>query len=241
MTTASASSSSARTPTSSTASPPAGRLVLGRSPATVVAAAAAVLLGVSLFMTVAVINVPRQVPDAELLAWWQDAGNRTAGILSGVFALVVAVTVAVVANHLQRLRAAGRAPSWLAFTRSMAAAVTALWLVTAAVRGLAGPLVDTRGEPLPGVEVLRFMTALNYVLLGQSGMAAFALFVLGASVVVLRTAVLGRWLAYVGLVCAAVMLAAVAAQLGAFATPVAILWSLGLAVALWRAPEPPAG
>jgi hypothetical protein len=208
----------------------------GRTAATTVAAVAAALLALSLFLTVAVINVPRHVSDADLLAWWQDSVNRTAGVASGMCALVVAATIAVVANHLQRLDAARRAPAWLAFGRSMAGAVTALWLVTGAVRGLVGPLVDTQGEPLPGVDVLRYTTGLNYALLGQSGMAALALFILAISVVVLRTAALGRWLAYIGLACAAVMLTGVVAQYGAFTTPLAILWSLCLAVALWRAP-----
>jgi hypothetical protein len=213
-----------------------GRVVRGRSAATAVAAVAAALLALSLFLTVAVIDVPGHVSDADLLAWWQVSSNRTAGVVSGMCALIVAVTIAVVANHLQRLDAVGRAPAWLAFGRSMAGAVTALWLVTGAVRGLVGPLVDTQGEPLPRVDVLRYTTGLNYALLGQSGMAALALFILAISVVVLRTAALGRWIAYIGLACAAVMLAAVVAQYGAFATPLAILWSLCLAVALWRAP-----
>jgi len=126
-----------------------GRVVRGRSAATAVATVAAALLALSLFMTVAVINVPRHVSDADLLAWWQDSSNRMAGVASGLCALIVAVTIAIVANHLHRLEAAGRAPAWLAFGRSMAGAVTALWLVTDAVRGLVGPLVDTQGEPRP--------------------------------------------------------------------------------------------
>jgi hypothetical protein len=208
----------------------------GRTAATAVATVAAALLALSLFLTVAVIDVPHHVSDADLLAWWQVSSNRTAGVVSGMCALIVAVTIAVVANHLQRLDAVGRAPAWLAFGRSMAGAVTALWLVTGAVRGLVGPLVDTQGEPLPGVDVLRYTTGLNYALLGQSGMAALALFILAISVVVLRSAALGRWIAYVGLPCAAVMLAAVIAQYGALTTPLAILWSLCLAIAFWRAP-----
>lgn len=215
----------------------------GRTAATVVATIAAALLGLFLFLTVAVLNVPGHASDAALLAWWQNAGNRTAGTVSGMCAIVVAVTIAIVANHLPRLEGAGRAPAWLALGRSMAGAVTALWLVTGAVRGVVGPLVDTRGEPMPGVDALRYTTALNYALLGQSGMAALALFILAISVVVLRTGALGRWVAYIGIACAAVMLAAVVAQYGAFTTPLAILWSLCLAVAFWRAPaaEPPAG
>ncbi len=209
-----------------------------RTAETAVAAAAAAALAVALFMTVAVINVPRGVSDAQLHSWWQDPGNRTAAAVSGMWALGVAVAVAVVSNHLQRLHAAGRAPAWLAFARSMAGAVTALWLVTGAARGLVRMLVDTRGESLPGVDVLRWGTGLNIALLGQAGMSALALLVLAISVVVLRSAVLGRWVGYLGLGCAAGVFGAVIAQYGAFATPVAILWSLCLAVAIWRGPTP---
>jgi hypothetical protein len=119
----------------------------------------------------------------------------------------------------------------------MGAAVTGVWLVTGAARASIGHLVDVMSEPLPGVDVLRFATALNYTLLGLSGMAVLALAILGVSVVVLRTQALGRWVAYVGLVCSSVMLAASLAQLGAFTTPLGILWALCLAVAIWREPQ----
>ena len=204
--------------------------------ATKVAAFAAVLLGVSLFMTVAVIDVPHDPSDQELLTWWQDSGHRWAGVMSGMWAVLVAVSIPVVMNHLQRLDAATRSPQWLSFARSMGAAVTAVWLVTGAARGTIGHLVDTMNEPLPGADVLRFSTGVNYTLLGQSGMAVLALCVLAVSVVVLRTGVFGRWLGYVGAACSAVMLAAVVAQLGAFTTPLAILWALCMAVAIWRQP-----
>ena len=204
--------------------------------ATKVAALAAVLLAVSLFMTVAVIDVPHDPSDQELLNWWHDSVNRWDGVISGMWAVLVAVSIPVVMNHLQRLDAATRSPQWLSFARSMGAAVTAVWLVTGAARGTIGHLVDTMDEPLPDADVLRFSTGLNYTLLGQSGMAVLALCILAVSVVVLRTGVFGRWLGYVGAACSAVMLAAVIAQLGAFTTPLAILWALCLAVAIWRQP-----
>jgi hypothetical protein len=84
--------------------------------------------------------------------------------------------------------------------------------------------------------VLRLATAINYTLLGLAGMAVLGLCILAVSVVVLRTGALPRWLAYVGLVCAVVMLAAVVAQYGAFTTPLGILWGLCLSFALWRQP-----
>lgn len=201
-----------------------------------VAAIAAAVLAVSLFMTVAVINVPHDPSDRELLTWWEDSGNRMAGVISGAWALLVAVAIAVVLNYVQRLDAANRSPQWLSFARSMGAAVTAVWLVTGAARGTLGHLVDTMDEPLPGVDVLRFSTGLNYTLLGQFGMAVLALCILAVSVVILRTAVFGRWLGYVGSACSAVMIIAVVAQFGAFTTPLAILWALCLAVAIWRQP-----
>ena len=70
-------------------------------------------------MTVAVIDVPHDPSDQELLTWWQDSGNRWAGVMSGMLALLVAVTIPVVMNYLQRLDAATRSPQWLSFARSM--------------------------------------------------------------------------------------------------------------------------
>jgi hypothetical protein len=204
--------------------------------ATKVAAVAAALLAVSLFMTVAVIDVPHEASDQELLTWWQDSANRWAGVMSGAWAIGVAITIPVVINYFHRLDAATRSPQWLAFARSMGAAVTAVWLVTGAARGVLGHLVDTMNEPLPGIDVLRFSTGMNYMLLGQSGMAVLALCILAVSVVVLRTEVFGRWLGYVGAGCSALILASVVAQYGALTTLAAILWALCLAVAIWRQP-----
>jgi hypothetical protein len=202
-----------------------------------VAALASALFAAALFVTVASVNVPHDASDAELLSWWQQSSHRTSGLVSGLSAVTAAILFAVVLNYVRSLRAAARAPQWLAFTRSMAGAVTALWLVTGAGRATIPHLVDVMGEPLPAVDVLRFGVALNYVLLGLSGMAALGLAILAVSVVVLSTQALGRWVGYVGAACALVILVAVAAQMGSYATPVAILWALCLAVAIWRQPQ----
>jgi hypothetical protein len=191
-----------------------------------VAAVAAALAGVFLFLTVAAVNVPHGASDAELLAWWQVSGNRWSGVFSGLFAIGVAASVAVVRHHLGTL--AGHS-AWMAFGRSMATAVTAIWLVTGAVRAAVGHLVDVMDEPLPSVDVLRMLTAINYTLLGLSGMAALGLMILGVSV-----ALLPSWVGRLGAGCAAVVLGATLAQYGAYVTLVAILWTLCLAVWLWR-------
>jgi hypothetical protein len=202
-----------------------------------VAAVSAALVGVFLFWTVAAVDVPHGASDAELLAWWQQSGNRRSGVVSGLCAIGVAVALAVVRHHLATLDAA-RGSAWLAFGRSMAGAAMAVWLVTGAIRAAVGHLVDVMDEPLPGPDVLRALTAVNYVLLGTSGMAVLGLMILGVSVAVLRTGVLERWIGWLGVGCSVVVLAATLAQYGAYVTLVAILWSFGLAVALWRAPQP---
>ena len=90
----------------------------------------------------------------------------------------------------------------------MGAAVTAIWLVTGAARAAISHLVDVMGEPLPGTDVLRYATALNYTVLGLSGMGVLSLSILAVSVVVLRTDVLARWIGYVGAGCAVIIFAA---------------------------------
>ena len=147
--------------------------------------------------------------------------------------MCTAVLFAVVVNHVLSL--AGRTePAKTAFARSMAGAFTATLLVSAALRGVIGHLVQVQDEPLPGVDVLRYATALNYTLIGTVVMTVFALTVLALAAIVLRTGILGRWVGYVGLGCGVVVLLAVCAMFGAFTIPVAILWSWCMAVAVWR-------
>jgi chromate transport protein ChrA len=201
-----------------------------------VPALAAALFAVGLFMTVAVINVPHDASDRELVAWWSESGNQLAGVFSGMWAIVTAVTFAVVVNHLRSSALAARSPRWRDFAASMGTAVTALWLVTGAARAAIGHLVTVMDEPLPGPDVLRFATALNYALLGLSGMTVLSLCILATSVLALRTGMLARWVGVTGLVCGAVVLAASVAQYGAYSVPVGILWALCLAVAIWRQP-----
>ena len=182
------------------------------------------------------VDVPHARPTRSSCEWWQQPGNRTSGIVSGLSAISAAVLITVVLNYLGRLRATERAPQWMAFARSMGAAVTAVWLVTGAARAAISHLVDVMDEPLPGVDVLRFATALNYTLLGLAGMGVLGLTILAVSVVVLRTDVLGRWVGYVGMGCARGPRRD-ARPVRRFVTLVAIAWAFCLAVAIWRQPQ----
>jgi hypothetical protein len=197
-----------------------------------VAVVAAIFFGAAMFLTVASVNVPHDASDAKLLEWWQEQSNRTSGVISGLFALCAAALLAVLMNHVHHLDATRKSPLWRGFTHSMAAAFTAAMLITAATRSAIGHLVDVMDEPLPGVDVLRYATALNYQVLGLAAMGALALTILATSVLALRTGAFGRWAAWIGLGCGAVMLAAVGAGYGGFTVPLAILWSVCVGIAV---------
>lgn len=203
------------------------------SAATRIAALAAVLFAVCIFATVASMNVPHDASEAALLDWWQQDPNVTSGMVSMGFAIATAVLFAVLSNHLLASVGSG-SPHLTAFARSMATAFTVTLLVSGALRGVIGHLVKVQDQPLPSLDVLRYATALNYTVLGVVVMGTFALFVLAFGALVLRTGVLGRWLGFVGLGCGVLVLGAVVALIGAFTVPVAILWALCTAVALWR-------
>jgi hypothetical protein len=118
----------------------------------------------------------------------------------------------------------------------MATVFASTMLISAALRGVIAHMVRSFDEPLPSVDVLRYSTSLNYTVIGSASMTALALTMLAVSMVVLRTHFLATWMAYVGFGCAAVITVAVGALVGGFTVPIAILWALCMAVAIWRQP-----
>lgn len=207
-----------------------------RTSAAKVASAASVLFAVALFWTVASVDVPRKADDAKLLDWWQQSSNQLAGIVSQYCAIAAAVLFVVVLNYFRTLAAGTSAVQWTAFARSMGLIFSTILLVSAALRGVIGHMVKVNGEPLPGMDVLRYSTALNYNVIGTITMVALGLTILAISIVILRTLILAKWVAYVGLAGSAIILLATAATFGAFTVPVTLLWSLCLAAAIWRQP-----
>jgi hypothetical protein len=215
------------------ATPSASRASAARA-----AAASAVLFAVAFLVTVASVNVPHNASDAELLAWWQQSSNLNSGIVSELFAIAAAVLFVVVVNYFRTLtnRADAGYQHWTAFAHSMGTAFASTLLVSSALRGVVGHLVKVQDEPLPGIDVLRYTTALNYSLIGTATMAVLALAIMAISVVVIRTHVLGAWIGYVGAICSAVILILVFAMYGGLGIPVANLWAVCFGVALWRQP-----
>lgn len=204
-----------------------------------ISAVSAVLFAICFFMTVAVLNVPKDATDAELLAWWQDGANVDAGLASMAFATLTAILFAVVVTHLLVL-VGDRSPRLTGFARTMGTAFTVTLLISGAIRGVIGHLTTVEDGPLPGVDVLRYTTALNYSVTGVVVMASFGVTAIALGILVLRLGFLARWAGFVSIACGLVVLAASVALVGAYTVPVAILWALCTAVAVLRAPATPA-
>jgi len=223
----------ATTPATTTATT---RTATTRTSAAKVASAASILFAVAFFWTVASVDVPHKASDAKLLDWWQQSSNQLSGIVSQYCAIAAAVLFVVLINYFRALTTKTAATQWTAFARSMGLVFSTTLLVSAALRGVIGHMVNVDGEPLPGLEVLRYSTALNYDLIGSVTMTALGLTILSVSIVIVRTLVLAKWVGYVGLVCSAIILVASAAMMGQFTIILSLLWSLCLSVAIWRQP-----
>ena len=201
-----------------------------------VASIASALFAVSILLFSAVLNVPWKASDHTLLTWWNSDSHLIETLASLFFGICAAVLFMVVANYVRAVasRAEGGPTQWIAFAHSMAGAFCSTMLVLAAMRGVIGRMVKVDGSPLPGLDVLQFSTGLNYALYNTGAMAALALSIMAMSIVVLRTHILGTWVGVVGIISSAVILVAVAALLGSLSVPVALVWAVSMAVALWR-------
>jgi hypothetical protein len=74
----------------------------------------------------------------------------------------------------------------------------------------------------------------GYAALGAAGLLAAAVAMAATSWLVMRTAVFGRWLAWLGAAAAILVIAANAALVGMVAIPVVLVWALATSAALWR-------
>jgi hypothetical protein len=116
----------------------------------------------------------------------------------------------------------------------------AMLFVAAAARGVIGYAVlsPANEESLPGPDTLRYLPQVGYAVTGTGGLLAAALMIATASLLILRTAVFGRWLAWIGCIATVAIVGASAVLSAVLAIPVLLVWALATSVALWRRPAP---
>ena len=192
------------------------------------------------FMGTATLNIPHGVSDAKLVAWWADSGNQTTAIVSMYLFIVAGLCFLLFLAKLRSrlLAAEGGTGELTSLVVASGAVFVAMLLVAAASRGVIGFAVKSPGdnESLPGADTLRYLPQTGYAALGIGGLLAAAVAMATTSWLIVRTAVFGRWLAWLGAATALVIVVAAAALVGMVAIPAMLIWVLAVSVAMWRAP-----
>ncbi len=190
------------------------------------------------FMGTAMLNIPRGTSDAKLVAWWADSGNQTTAVVSMYFfavgGLVFLLFLAKLRSRL--LAGEGGTGELTSLVVASGAVFVAMLLVAAASRGVIGFAIKSPGdnESLPGADTLRYLPQIGYAALGIGGMLAAAVAIATTSWIIVRTAVFGRWLAWVGALAAILLVVASFSLVGMLAIPAMLVWVLAVSVAMWR-------
>lgn len=190
------------------------------------------------FLGVAMLEIPQRVTDRELVAWWSDGGNRTAAVVSMHLFVLAGLCFLVFLTKLRSrlLAAEGGAGELTSLVVAAGGVSVAMLFVAAAARGAIGLAVASPiyGEELPDPDVLRYVPQLGYAITGTGALLTAALAMAATSWLIVRTAVFGRWLAWIGGIAAVSIVVASAALSGVVAIPAVLVWAVATSVALWR-------
>ncbi len=187
------------------------------------------------FMGTAMLNIPQAASDQKLVAWWSDSGNQLTAVVSMyVFVLAGLCFLVFLAKLRSRLLAAeGGTGELTALVVGSGVAFVAMLFVAAVSRGVVGFAIKS-DESLPGADTLRYLPEIGYAALGAAGLLAAAVAMVTTSWLIVRTAVFGRWLAWIGAAAAVLVVVANVGLAGMLAIPAILIWALGASVAMWR-------
>jgi hypothetical protein len=190
------------------------------------------------FMGTAMLDLPHGVSDREMVAWWTDSGHQATTVVS-MYSFVLAglcflVFLAKLRSRL--LTAEGGTGELTSLAVASGAVFVAMLFVAAAARGGIGFAIKSPvgNEVLPGADTLRYYPTIGYAALGAGGLLAAAVTMATTSWLIVRTAVFGRWLAWVGAAAALVIVLANVALSGVMVIPAMLVWTVATSVALGR-------
>ena len=111
----------------------------------------------------------------------------------------------------------------------------ALLSVSAVTRGVIAQAVRFNDEPVPGVDTLRYATEISQAAYAFGAVLFATIVIATASILILRTGALMRWVGWVGVGVSALSLAAIVLQVGGLATPLIHVWvTLCISLQLFR-------
>src|SRR5262245_10589787 len=140
----------------------------------------------------------------EIASYLADSANHKRNIIGAYLWVVGGLAflwfLTRLRNDLRRAEGGNGAWSNLAFGAGVA--FTAVWMVSAAAFASVAYVIELRDAPVSDPDLVRVLPALGRLLLLLGGGFAGILVLLAASVVILRTGLFGRWLAWLGIVAA---------------------------------------
>jgi hypothetical protein len=147
-------------------------------------------------------------PEQEITDYLADSDNHTRNIVGAYLWTVGALTFLLfltrLRSDLRRAEGGTGALANLAFGAGVVFA--AVWMVSAAVFASVAYAVELRDAPVTDPDLVRVLPPMGRLLLLLGAGFAGLLLLLAASVVILRTAVLPKWLAWLGIVAAIALL-----------------------------------
>jgi hypothetical protein len=175
-------------------------------------------------------------PAAQIAAYYSDKSNRVLEVVSAYLFVVAAILfVCFVAGLRGRLRPAEGGEATATTIAYGGALVFAGLLIGGAMMLAAVPAGMALGgiDAPDGSDVINFVQSAGYGMILVGGMLFAATTIVAISLVSMRTAALPRWSAWLGLLCAFVLLFAVV-----WLPQIALLvWVIAISVAMLRAPS----
>ena len=174
--------------------------------------------------------------DAKVLAWYAKHSNRV-GVIVGVFVLMFfgLFLLWFAAGLRERLRAA-EGPGGRLANVTLGGALLCVALVWAGTFALAAvPAGESIGgtTAVTNADVARYLPQIGFGAILVGGMFGAIAMIDAASIVIYRTGVLPRWLAYLGFVCSIVLL------FGVFFLPMIAfpIWLVAASIVVNRGPS----
>lgn len=191
---------------------------------------------VALVLSVAILSVPTKASDDELITWWSKSGNQSSAVASmflmGAAGMLFLGMLGRLRTRLAESGPSGRRTSAMVYGAGIT--FVAGLAVAGTLRGAIGRAVLQHDEPLPDVDLLRYLPQLASAALGVFAMGAAVVAVVATAVATLRDRAFARWHAILGIVVGLGATAAIAAGFGELAIPLLAVWLIATAVVLGR-------
>ena len=200
-----------------------------------IAAAAGLGFIVLLFVSVAAVNVPHgKATDDELIAWWSKSANIDAQLVS-MYSMVGAGLcllgfLAFIRTTINRVTDRNSSLSTFAFTSGLLAVV--LMLVSRVMMGVVANAVRFDDQPLPGIDLLRYLPQLGYAAM-TVGLVTAGVSILATTIESARERVFAGWTTWPAIGVAVILILG-SPFIGPFLIPVLFIWVALMSVVIWR-------